>query len=269
MELTEDLLPKVIEVAKRGGAFIREESLKFTIDQAEYKGLNDLVSYVDKETERLIVASLSELLPEAGFITEEGTIVKKSDDYNWVIDPLDGTTNFIHGVPIYAVCIALMKGKKVLLGVVYEVNRDECFHAILGGGAFMNDQPIEVSSARKLSESLVATGFPIFNFNNLKAYLKILQQLIKSCHGLRRMGSAAVDLAYVACGRCDIYYEYNLNSWDIAAGTLIVQEAGGTVTDFQGGDNFVFGRELVAGGPAHSDLLALIQEHWTAPACSI
>ena len=166
MGLVENLLPKVIATAKQAGDFIREESIKFTVDQAEYKGLNDLVSYVDKEAEKLIVAALAESLPEAGFITEEGTIVKKSDDYNWVIDPLDGTTNFIHGVPIYAVCIALMKGKKVLLGVVHEVNRNECFHAIRGGGAFMNDQPIHVSKAAKLSESLVATGFPIFNFNN-------------------------------------------------------------------------------------------------------
>ncbi len=269
MGLQEDLLPKVITIAKEAVAFIKKESVKFTIDQAEYKGLNDLVSYVDKETEKLIVSSLSVLLPEAGFITEEGTIVKESDDYNWVIDPLDGTTNFIHGVPIYAVCIALIKGKQVLLGIVHEVNRDECFHAIAGGGAFMNNEPIHVSKAGKLSESLVATGFPIFNFNNLKAYLKILDQLMQNCHGLRRMGSAAVDLVYVACGRCDMFFEYNLNSWDIAAGTLIVQEAGGIVTDFQGEDNFVFGRELVAGGLVHAELLALIQEHWTAPACPI
>ena len=125
------------------------------------------------------------------------------------------------------------------MGVVHEVNRDECFYAIKGGGAFMNDQSIHVSKAAKLSESLVATGFPIFNFNNLRAYLKILDQLMQSCHGLRRMGSAAVDLCYVACGRCDMFFEYNLNPWDIAAGTLIVQEAGGTVTDFQGKDNFI------------------------------
>jgi len=269
MGFVEDLLPKVVATAKEAGAFIKIESTRFTVDQTEYKGLNDLVSYVDKESEKQIVATLSELLPEAGFITEEGTINKESDDYNWVIDPLDGTTNFIHGVPIYAVCIALMKVKQVLLGVVYEVNRDECFHATLGGGAFMNDRPIQVSKAEKLSESLVATGFPIFNFNNLRAYLKILNQLIQNCHGLRRMGSAAVDLAYVACGRCDTFFEYNLNPWDIAAGTLIVQEARGKVTDFQGEDNFIFGRELVAGGPVHSELLALIQKNWTAPACPI
>ena len=269
MNLAEDLLPKVKEVAIEAGAFIRKESKKFSIDQAEYKGLNDLVSYVDKESERMIVRTLSKLLPEAGFITEEETVDKDSDQFNWVIDPLDGTTNFIHGVPIYAVCIALMHKKETLLGVVYEVNRDECFYAVKGSGAFLNDQPIKVSPTEVLSESLVATGFPIFNFNNLRAYLKILNQLMQMCHGLRRMGSAAVDLAYVACGRCDCFFEYNLNPWDIAAGTLIVQEAGGHVTDFQGEDNFVFGRELVAGGPAHPELLALIQEHWTAPACPI
>ncbi len=269
MVKTEEILEKAIDVAKEAGSFIREESKKFSIDKAEYKGLNDLVSYVDKESEKMIVSRLSKLLPEAGFITEEGTINKKSDEYNWVIDPLDGTTNFIHGIPIYAVCIALMNGPDVLLGVVYEVNRDECFYARKGGGAFCNNDRIEVSGASKLSESLVATGFPIFNFNNLRAYLKILDQLIQKCHGLRRMGSAAVDLAYVACGRCDAFFEYNLNPWDIAAGTLIVQEAGGMVTDFRGKGDFIFGRELVTGGKVHNELLSLINEHWTGPACSI
>lgn len=266
---TAQILPKVTEIALEAGAFIREESKKFSIDKAEYKGLNDLVSYVDKESEKMIVRKLAALLPEAGFITEEGTINKKSDELNWVIDPLDGTTNFIHGIPIYAVCIALMNGTDVLLGVVYEVNRDECFYAHKGGGAFLNNEKIQVSKAAKLSESLVATGFPIFNFNNLRAYLKILDQLMQKCHGLRRMGSAAVDLAYVACGRCDAFFEYNLNPWDIAAGTLIVQEAGGIVTDFRNKGDFIFGRELVAGGSVHDELLSLISEHWTAPACSI
>ncbi|MDA0195949.1 MAG: inositol monophosphatase family protein [Bacteroidetes bacterium] len=262
-------LPEVIDIAKKAGAFIRNESLKFTIEQAEYKGLNDLVSYVDKESEKMIVSALQVIFPEAGFITEEGTITKNSDDFNWVIDPLDGTSNFIHGIPMYAVSIALMKGKKSLLGVVYEVNRDECFYALKGGGAYCNEKPISVSRALKLSESLIATGFPIFNFNNLRAYLKILKQLMKKCHGMRRMGSAAVDLCYVACGRADAYFEYNLNSWDIAAGTLIVQEAGGTVTDFSGGGNFIFGRELVSGSAVQNELLQLIQKNWTAPACPI
>ncbi|MEQ9423447.1 MAG: inositol monophosphatase family protein [Cyclobacteriaceae bacterium] len=269
MNLEKDLLPQVIETARKAGEFIRIESEKFTIDKAEYKGLNDLVSYVDKESEKLIVKDLTKLLPEAGYLTEEGTVAQESNEFTWVIDPLDGTTNFIHGIPIYAVCIALMKGKNPIIAVVYEVNRDECFSASLGGGASLNGSKIHVSKASILKESLVATGFPIFNFNNLKAYLRILDQLVQSCHGLRRMGSAAVDLCYVACGRADAFFEYNLNPWDVAAGTLIVQEAGGTVTDFRGQDDFIFGRELIAGGPVQKELQEVIVANWIEPSCKV
>lgn len=244
-ELT-TLLEQTQEIAKNAGAFIRKERQRFNQKDVEHKGLNDLVSYVDKEAEKLIVSKLSKVLPEAGFITEEGTEAKAPAELTWVIDPLDGTTNFIHGLPVFAVSIALMENEEVVLGVVYEVNRHECFYAMKGEGAYCNDTKIKVSPAKTLSESLIATGFPYYNFEMIDKYMNVLKDLMKSTHGLRRLGSAAVDLCYVAAGRSEGYFEYNLNSYDVAAGALIVEEAGGKVTDFKGGRDFVFGRQIIA-----------------------
>ena len=236
------LLPAVIVIAKEAGAFIRNERAGFQYTHVEIKGLNDLVSYVDKNSEELIVKGLQHLMPEAGFIVEENTATQKKE-YNWIVDPLDGTTNFVHGIPCYSVSIALEYKNTILLGVVYEVNRDECFYALKDGGAFLNGQAIHVSARSSLSESLIATGFPIYNFDRLDNYLSALSHFMKHTHGLRRIGSAATDLCYLACGRVDAFFEYNLSPWDVAAGGLIVKEAGGTVTDFSGGDNWIFGRE--------------------------
>lgn len=236
------LLTQTIGVAKEAGAFIRAERSHFSYKDAEVKGLNDLVSYVDKTAEQLIVKGLAAILPEAGFIVEENS-AQGTKAYNWIVDPLDGTTNFVHGIPCYAVSIALEHQGAIILGVVYEVSRDECFSATLHGGASLNGQPIRVSERRTLSESLVATGFPIYNFSRLESFLATFTYLIKHTHGIRRIGAAAVDLCYLACGRVDVFFEYNLNAWDVAAGALIVMEAGGTVSDFSGGTNWLFGRE--------------------------
>jgi len=220
----DQLLERTKSIAKEAGAFIRKERQSFKVERVEHKGFNDLVSYVDKEAEKIIVSGLKELLPEAGFITEEGTDTVRKEVYNWIIDPLDGTTNFIHGLPVYSVSIALIQYDKLLIGVVYEVNLDECFYAISGKGAFCNGQPIGVSRAPKLGDSLIATGFPYYDFDLISNYLEALRRLMQKCHGIRRLGSAAVDLAYVACGRVDAFFEYNLNSYDVAAGALIVME---------------------------------------------
>ncbi len=262
MDNLDHLLQKTINIVYEVGSFIRAEREKFSLSQIEYKGQNDLVSYVDKEAEKSIVEGLAKVLPEAGFITEEKTINKNGETYNWIVDPLDGTTNFIHGLPVFSTCVALQKNDEIVLGVVYEINKDECFYAMKGGGAFCNGKSIHVTEASAINESLFATGFPIHNFEKLDDYLAILNALMKNSHGLRRMGSAAVDLAYVACGRYEGYFEYNLNPWDVAAGTLIVQEAGGKVTDFSGGENYVFGKEMVAGNAVHPELLKVIQDHW-------
>lgn len=251
------ILETTKQVAKNAGAFIRKERQIFNIDRVEHKGFNDLVSYVDKEAEKIITEELSKLLPEAGFITEEGTETVQKDVYNWIIDPLDGTTNFVHGIPVYSVSIGLIERDTLILGVVYEINMDECFYATAGGGAFCNEMAIKVSPAPNLSHSLIATGFPYYDFDLISKYLDVLKSLMQKSHGVRRLGSAAVDLCYVACGRVEGFFEYNLNSYDVAAGALIVQEAGGQVTDFKKGNNYIFGRQILAtNAMIHDEILA-------------
>lgn len=242
----QELCLSVVKLAKEVGEFIRTEARSFSSDNIEYKGLNDMVSYVDKTSEEKIVIALSKLLPQSGFLGEESVNNKVADKYNWIIDPLDGTTNFIHGIPTYAVSIALKCDNDLVVGVVYEVERDECFYAWKDGGAYLNGKPIHVSPTLNLAQSLVATGFPYYDFERQNDYLNLFTDVMKKCHGLRRIGAAAVDLAYTACGRFDAYFEYNLKPWDIAAGILIVKEAGGMVTDFKGGDNALETCDIIA-----------------------
>ncbi len=258
----EDITRKVSAIAIETGAFIRAERKKFTYDAVEFKGDSDLVSYVDKESEKRIIDGLEKILPGAGFITEEETTEQGQKEFTWIIDPLDGTTNFVHGIPNYCVSIGLMHEGNIVAGVVYEVANDECFYAWKEGGAYLNNERIHISQAKKFSDTVMATGFPYYEFERLDEYLKILHQLMESTQGLRRMGSAAADMAYVACGRYGGYFEYNLNSYDIAGGVILVQEAGGTVTDFRGGNDFIFGREIVAGGGVHAPLLDVIRKYW-------
>jgi len=245
--------------------FIRHEATTFDRNKVEHKGLHDLVSYVDQETERRLVAGLRALLPEAGFITEEGTTgAETRAEHTWIIDPLDGTTNFVHGLPCYAISVALLHATDgLVVGVVHEVNRDESFRAARGHGAFCNDAPMHVSDVPTLDSALIATGFPYSHFGRLDDYLKILGAFMERSHGVRRLGSAAVDLAYVAAGRCESFFEFNLNSYDVAAGILLVQEAGGHVTQFLVDGEPVFGREVVASnGRIHAEMQAVIGEFW-------
>jgi len=253
----------VIEVAKQAGAFIREQRRVFDPSKIEYKGLNDLVSYVDKTAEQMIVAGLEKVLPEAGFITEEKTKNKLAERFNWIIDPLDGTTNFIHGLPVFSVSIALQEYVELVAGVVYEVNQDECFYASKGSPAYLNGHEIKVSDTPTVAKSLLATGFPYYDFTKQPQYIALFTELMKSSHGLRRLGSAAVDLAYTACGRFDAFYEYNLNAWDVAAGIIIIKQAGGTVVNFKGGDEVIEARELLAtNGKITGELLETIQKYF-------
>ncbi len=259
------ILKQTINIVKDTGDFIRREARKFKASSIEYKGKNDLVSYVDKEAEKKLVSRLHEVLPEAGFITEEGTAeAGRAEEYNWVVDPVDGTTNFVHGVPFYSISVGLMHRNEVVLGVIYELNRDEYFYACKGTKAYLNGEEIHVSGAKNLSESLLATGFPYSKFvdNEMNAYLGIVDELMKTTHGLRRMGSAAIDLAYVACGRFEGFFEYNLKPWDVAAGVFIVQQAGGSITTFTGTDDYIFGKELVAGCAVQPALQQVINKHW-------
>ncbi|MBE9583599.1 inositol monophosphatase [Mucilaginibacter sp. JRF] len=260
MNLQEVVL-STVELAKQVGDFIRQERKTFSIDKIEYKGLNDLVSYVDKTAEQQLVAGLEKILPIAGFITEEKTSIRLGQIYNWIIDPLDGTTNFIHGLPTFSISIALKEYDELVAGVVYEINLDECFYAWKGAPAYLNGNEIKVSKAPSLEHSLLATGFPYYDFSKQDQYIELFAELMRSCHGLRRLGSAAVDLAYTACGRFEGFYEYNLNAWDVAAGIVIVKQAGGQVVNFKGGDEVIETRELLAtNGNITAEMLQAIQK---------
>ena len=278
----ENITLQTIEIVRQAGGFIKQEAAKFDRSQTEYKAANNLVSYVDKETEKMLVAGLRQILPEAEFITEEGTAGEESNpnELYWVIDPLDGTANFIHGLPVYCVSVGLVQNSIPIAGVIYHLGTEELFYGWQGGGAWslslrymlgglpldesflQNATRLKVSAASTLGDSLLATGFPYYKFEKQDRYLKILEVLMQRCHGLRRMGAAAIDLAYVAAGRFEAFYEYNLNSWDMAAGALLILEAGGQITDFSGGQNWLFGGDVIAGCAAQTELLEVIQEHW-------
>ena len=240
------LCKETIDICKTTGKFIREQLNQIKETDIEQKGRHDFVSYVDKTAEKMIVKALHQILPEAGFIAEEGTSTTRGDRYNWVIDPLDGTTNFLHGLPCFSISVALVDHDEPVIGVVYEINLDECFYATKGGGAFLNGKPIRVSTQKNMEKALIATGFPYSDYSLLTKYMIIFEHLIRTSSGVRRLGSAAADLAYVACGRFEFFYEYSLHHWDVAAGILLVTEAGGVVTDFAGGKKHLFGQEVLA-----------------------
>ncbi|MCS6820527.1 MAG: inositol monophosphatase [Microscillaceae bacterium] len=252
---------QVIAICQAVGQFIRQEYQNFDKNQTEYKGANDLVSYVDKTAERMLVEQLAQLLPQAGFITEENPDNKQLTDkeFHWIIDPLDGTTNFIHQIPIFSISVGLLQGEEVVAGVVLSVMQNEVFYAWKGGGAFLNGRAIQVSSSQELKTSLIATGFPYKYKGQLPAHLRILGEIMPQTRGLRRLGSAAMDLAYTACGRFEAYFEYNLQPWDIAAGILLVREAGGIATNFAHQENnLLFTGEILAANPTIHALLSPI-----------
>lgn len=274
----EELTRGVCEIAKQAGAYIREERRKFSLESVERKHAHDYVSYVDKGSEKQIVSALRQLLPEAGFITEEGTtkmeegrckmeedsaISPQSSSLTWVVDPLDGTTNFIHQYAPYAVSIALLQGKEILIGVVYEVCHDECYYAWKGGGAYVElkgeSLKLKVSN-QKIQDALLCLQLPY----NSDAYKPVIKHLIDKLYGnvgsIRMCGSAAMALCYVASGRYDGYAEKYIGQWDFMAGALIVKEAGGMVTNYEGSEDFTQGNNVVAtNGVIQQDLLNVIK----------
>lgn len=258
----ETLCHQVIQLCEQTSKYIREQSGKFQTSDVEEKGLHDLVSYVDRKAEVGIMDRLRVVLPKAGFIAEEsGT--QKAGRFNWIIDPLDGTTNFVHGIPVYAISIALQEYDETIMGIVYEVNRDECFYSWKGGKAYCNGKEIVVSKAPSLDASLVATGFPYYDFTRMKPYLGLFEDLMQHTRGIRRLGSAAIDLAYVACGRFEVFYEYGLHPWDVAAGAFLVQQAGGRISTFDGGDGAVFGKDIIASnGKVHDEMLRVVERYF-------
>lgn len=255
---------QVVNLSKEVGEFIACEFQNFDRNTVEEKERNSLVSYVDKEAERKLVDALSIIFPEAGFIAEEGTGERKENGYNWLVDPLDGTTNFVHGIPVFAVSIALIDANQVaIVGVVYEINLKECFYAFQNGGAFLNGKRISVSDTLEIGNSVFATGFPYFDHTKMPQYLRLLSVMMQKIRGFRRMGSAAVDLAYTAAGRFDIYLEHQLSPWDVAAGACIVKEAGGIVCDFEGGGDYIFGKQILASNnKLNPKVLKILQKHF-------
>lgn len=261
----ESITQAVCELSKSTAGFILGEQAKLKKEVVETKGLNDFVTYVDKESERQLVEGLQALLPESGFIAEENTSSKRGELYNWIIDPLDGTTNFIHGVPCFCISIALQRGHETVLGVVRELNLDECFYAWEGSPAYLNGRRIAVSKAERVKDALLATGFPYYDYARLDEYMNLFRHLMQHSHGIRRPGSAAADLAYVACGRYDGFYEYSLKAWDVAAGAFLVQQAGGKNCDFSGGNNYLFGQEIISGnGLLFDEFAALVKQFMKA-----
>jgi myo-inositol-1(or 4)-monophosphatase len=263
MEKLEKLTFDVCTLARSIGEFLRSERKGFSQSRVKIKGLNNFVSDVDKNAEQQIVDSLRSMLPEAGFIAEEGTATCSNERYRWVVDPLDGTTNFIHGLAPYAVSIALMDGDEVILGVVHEAVANECFYAWKGSKSFLDGHEIHVSEVATVESALVATGFPYYNFEKIQRYMNSLAFFMQRSHGMRRLGSAATDLAYVACGRFEAFYEYSLQPWDVAAGSLIVKQAGGRISDFSGGNAYIFGQEMVStNAKIYEEFLEIVRKHF-------
>jgi len=261
----EQIEQQVIAVCQEVGEFIAREGASFDRSRIEQKqAFNNLVSYVDKESEKTLVKALSKILPSAGFVTEEQTVQQSREhEFSWIVDPLDGTTNFLHGFPMYAVSIGLVRNGRPILGVIYDICNRKAYHAIENHPAYCDDQEIRVSAIGTLSESLLATGFPYYHSNKRDDYLDIIKEFLNETHGIRRLGSAAMDLAFVACGKLEAFFEYNLHPWDVAAGILIVQQAGGKVTDFSGGSNVLFGDQFCASNRLiHDEMIGIIRDRW-------
>lgn len=257
-----NITSRCLPIVRNVGEFIKKEVDKVKLKDIETKGINSLVSYVDKTAEMMLVEELSNILPEAGFITEEKTVAQGGKEIEWIIDPLDGTNNFLHAIPHYAVSVGLKVGSELVLGIVLEPNSHELFYASKGAGAYLNGQTIKVSSTPLLADAMVATGFP-YTVEDVAPLIRTLGHFMRYARGVRRLGAAALDLAYVACGRFDTYYETTLNAWDVAGGAVIVKEAGGHLTDFSGGENYLFGEQLIASnGKIHQEVLKAVRKNF-------
>ena len=258
------MLNIAVKAARAAGAIINRAALDIDILKVNTKNPNDFVTEVDHASERIIIDTLLEAYPDHGILAEESGRARgaRHGDYVWIIDPLDGTTNFIHGLPTYAVSIALAHRGQVQQAVVYDPARNDLFYASKGRGAFLNDRRLRVSKRTRLAESLIGTGFPFRKGDNFKRYLKIFEEVMQSCAGLRRPGAAALDLCYVAAGWYDGFFETGLQPWDVAAGSLLVSEAGGLIGNFTGEADFLHQREIVAGSPRiYGQLVQLLSPH--------
>ncbi|MBI2090014.1 MAG: inositol monophosphatase [Deltaproteobacteria bacterium] len=259
-ETTEPFLVAAEEAARAAGALIVENWQRFK--EIEYKSAIDIVTEVDRKAEEKIVGILLQRFPDHAILAEEETRISGSaGEYRWIIDPLDGTTNFAHGYPQVSVSIALEKAQRILLGVVFDPLRQELFTAAEGRGAFLNDSPIRTSKTAELDKALLATGFPYDRRERADFYLNFFKAFLVRCQGIRRAGSAALDLCYLACGRIDGFWELKLHAWDTAAASVIVREAGGNLTDFNGNAFTIWGEEtLGSNGLIHAEMLEVLAQ---------
>lgn len=258
----EKLTFSVCRLCEETGEFLRQEAGRLTQKDVREKSHANFVTYVDEQSEQRLIEGLLKLVPESGFITEESPDLLTSD-LTWIIDPLDGTTNFIHSLPVYSISIALRKENRIMIGVVYEAGQREMYYTWYDAPARMNGKVISVSPTGSLNDSLFATGFPYYDYSRLDEYLGFFRFLMQHTRGVRRLGSAAADLAWVACGRLDGFYEYGLSPWDVAAGSLLVKNAGGSVCDFKAEDNFLFGKEIIAtNGLVHQKFLEYFSDYF-------
>jgi len=253
------MLNIAVKAARRAGSMITRASEDIGSLTINDKSYNDFVTEVDVASERIIIDTLKEAYPSHSFLGEESGLSNDSENV-WIIDPLDGTTNFLHNYPQYAVSIALVQKGEITQAVVYDPNRNDLFTATKGQGAYLNDRRIRVSKKTKLKDSLIGTGFPFRDFKYLSDYLKVLEDVILNTSGIRRPGAAALDLAYVAAGRLDGFWEIRLSKWDIAAGALLVREAGGIVSDFSERQNWLETGNIICSNPhIYEPLIKLIQ----------
>jgi myo-inositol-1(or 4)-monophosphatase len=273
------IIDRALPIVAEAAAFIRSQAGLVKEDAVETKSRNSLVSYVDLQAEKMLVEGLQQIIPESGFITEESTIDQQHSAYTWIIDPLDGTTNFLQQIPFYCVSVALAFENTIVVGIVHDVERDEVFYAWKGGGAWCRkgsegkgqgavgmgnrdlgkeESVIHVSSRNNVGDTVVATGFPYASRDVYPQLTAVFDFFLKNARGIRRLGSAALDLAYVACARVDVYYETSLNEWDIAAGILLVEEAGGKVSDFASRQDMLQNGQIIA---ANAHVHAAVVNH--------
>ncbi len=258
-----DLFPIVKKAVYAGSEILLSNLGKLSLKDIGLKAKNDFVTKVDRKSEDCIVEILKQKTPEFDILTEETPPDKIKGEYRWIIDPLDGTTNYIRSFPFFSISIALEKKNEIVLGIVYDPLRKEMFSAEKGEGAFLNDERISVSKRIVLNECFLATGFPFKAHNHIDGYLKIFREMFMKSSGIRRAGSAVLDLCYTACGRFDGFWEMKLSPWDVAAGSLFVKEAGGRVTDWNGEEDYVFGGTIVgSNGNIHSEMLSIIRGYY-------
>lgn len=256
------ILNIAVQAAYNAGNIIQQDSRNLGRIKVDRKGYNDYVSEVDKKAEQIIINTILKAFPKHNILGEEQGSIDNKSDITWIIDPIDGTTNYLHGHPQYSISIAVKHEDKITHAAIFDPNRNDIYTAELGKGAQLNNSRIRVSTTANLSDSLLATGFPTYDMSFLDCYMAIFKEMIQSTAGLRRAGSAALDLAYVAAGMVDGFWEFNLKAWDIAAGYLLVKEAGGLICDFEGTQNMFNSGNIIAANPKLiNQILKTIQKH--------